>query len=426
MSLLPSFLKNRHFVGLFLLLTIVSLSMAPFLQAQEASPFVINEFLANNGANLADEDKEFSDWIEILNTSTSPANLNGYFLTDDAAQLDKWAFPSIDVAGGGYLVVFASGKNRTNNPARLHTSFSLKADGEYLALVQPDGKTLVSVFDPVFPEQFRDISYGLDDTGTNYLYFTKPTPGATNGAGLLSFVEDVKFSVDHGFFDAPFDLALTSGTSNAVIRYTTNGILPTVSSGLVYSNSLRITRTTVLRVAAFLTGYKPAPVVTTSYLFLDDVIRQAQDGKAPAGWPTSWGANTVDYGMDPDVVKNPTYSGTIKEDLKTLPSFSLVLPTSALFDSTSGIYANPGQDGRAWERPCSLELINPDGKKGFQINAGIRIRGGFSRSTDNPKHAFRFFFRSDYGTSKLRYPLFGNEGTDTLDAFDLRTFQNYS
>ncbi len=394
--------------------------------AQAVSPFVINEFMASNSLTLADENAEFSDWIEILNTTTTSANLAGYSLTDDLAQPTLWRFPSVTIPGGGYLVVFASGKNRTNNPVRLHTSFSLKAEGEYLALIQPDGTSIASVLEPTYPEQFRDMSYGLDDTGTNYLYFTKATPGATNGAGLLSFVEKIKLSADHGFYDQPFDLTLSTATTNAVIRYTTNGLVPTVNGGFVYTNTLRISRTTVLRIGAFLPGYKPAAVETVSYLFLDDVIRQASDGRAPAGWPTTWGSNSVDYGMDPEIVTNAAYAGTIKNDLKTLPSFSLVLPTTSLFDASTGIYANPGQDGRAWERPCSLELIHPDGTKGFQIDAGIRIRGGFSRSTGNPKHALRFFFRSDYGTSKLKYPLFGKNATDTFDAFDLRTFQNYS
>src|SRR5206468_8038325 len=97
-----------------------------------------------------------------------------------------------------------------------------------------------------------------------------------------------------------------------------------------------------------------------------------------------------------------------------------------LFDSRRGIYANASQDGIAWERPSSIELIYPDGTKGFQVNAGVRIRGGYSRSTGNPKHAFRFFFREEYGDSKLKYPLFGGGGTDTFDSIDLRTFQNYS
>ena len=64
-----------------------------------------------------------------------------------------------------------------------------------------------------------------------------------------------------------------------------------------------------------------------------------------------------------------------------------------MFDPASGIYANAYQQGKDWERPASLELINPDGTAGFQIDAGLRIRGGYSRSGDNPKHAFRLFFR---------------------------------
>ncbi|MHC4587479.1 MAG: CotH kinase family protein, partial [Planctomycetota bacterium] len=74
----------------------------------------------------------------------------------------------------------------------------------------------------------------------------------------------------------------------------------------------------------------------------------------------------------------------------------------------------------------SVELLNPDGSKGFQINAGLRIRGGFSRSDNNPKHAFRLFFRAEYGQAKLRFPLFGDEGVDEFENVDLRTSQNYS
>ncbi len=74
-----------------------------------------------------------------------------------------------------------------------------------------------------------------------------------------------------------------------------------------------------------------------------------------------------------------------------------------------------------------MELIDPSGtQEGFQVNAGVRIRGGFSVSGSNPKHAFRFYFRDEYGDSRLRYPLFGDEGAAEFDKIDLRTSQNYS
>ena len=68
----------------------------------------------------------------------------------------------------------------------------------------------------------------------------------------------------------------------------------------------------------------------------------------------------------------------------------------------------------------------PPNEKGFQANCGIRIRGGFSRDPNNPKHAWRVFFRREYGDAKLNYPVFQTEGVDEFDAFDIQTSQNYS
>jgi hypothetical protein len=191
---------------------------------------------------------------------------------------------------------------------------------------------------------------------------------------------------------APFSLVLTSATANATIIFTSDGSIPSLINGFVYGGPLTINRTTVIRAAAFKDGFQPSGVDTQTYLFLNDVIRQSPNGETPPGWPSSWGANVVDYGMDPDVVNNPAYSGEIANGLKAIPSYSIVTELGNLFDPVTGIYANPSQDGIDWERPASIELIYPDGRKGFQVNAGIRIRGGFSRNTSNPKHAFRLFF----------------------------------
>jgi hypothetical protein len=142
--------------------------------------------------------------------------------------------------------------------------------------------------------------------------------------------------------------------------------------------------------------------------------------------------------MDPDIVNHtdPMLGGAtqVKNALLSIPSVSLVTDLPNLFNigGSQGIIANPGGRGFGWERPCSIEWINPptaehpNGTDEFQINCGVRIRGGFSRSTDNPKHGFHLFFREDYGDSKLRYPLFGRYGADEYDQLDLRTAQNYS
>src|SRR5262249_27399861 len=128
----------------------------PSVQAQ----LEITEFMALNQTTLKDEDGANSDWIEIHNFSTEPVNLAGWCLTDATNNLAKWQFPATNLAANGYLIVFASEKDRRVPGAPLHTNFKLSGDGEYLALVTPDGATVATEFAPVFPPQVADVSYG--------------------------------------------------------------------------------------------------------------------------------------------------------------------------------------------------------------------------------------------------------------------------
>src|SRR5207247_5432748 len=80
--------------------------------AHAASPLVLSEFMADNTHTLQDEDGSFEDWIEIYNTSSSPVNLDGWHLTDEANDLAKWRFPATNLHAGGLLLVFGSGKDR--------------------------------------------------------------------------------------------------------------------------------------------------------------------------------------------------------------------------------------------------------------------------------------------------------------------------
>ncbi len=123
--------------------------------------FVITEFMAANAASLNDEDGDNSDWIEIQNESSATANIGGWYLTDATNNLVKWQFPATNIPPSGYLVVFASEKDRRKAGAPLHTNFKLGANGEYLGLIGPNGTQVVSQFAPVFPPQVSDVSYGI-------------------------------------------------------------------------------------------------------------------------------------------------------------------------------------------------------------------------------------------------------------------------
>jgi len=584
--------------------------LCSYLAYPVAADVLINEFMADNDETLLDGDGKYSDWIEIYNTGTSNVDLTGWYLSDDTNELDKWSFPSTNLAAGSYMVVFASGADSNNyidSLGYLHTTFKLAKndDGQHesVLLVATNGVTIQHGFID-YPEQSGDVSYGLpqditvhtliaegedakalipsgavsgwtnvsyndsgwltgttgagyerdsgyesligldiesmfnvngsayiriefeagdpsvfdqlslrmkyDDgfvaylngtkvastnapaspawdslatasheadvdvyetfdissfissiqEGTNMLaiqalntplhssdlivlpeleaietggadtnsvmYFESPTPDAQNLTGIEGYVEDTTFSVDRGFYTNAFQVAITTETADAQIYYTLNGKEPSPGRGILYTNAITITNTTVLRAAAFKSGYAPTDIDTHTYIFVADVAVQSTNQPGPEWPPGPVNGQVFDYGMDPDVWGDSRYTNLVTEALLAIPTISLVTEPRYLFDPVTGIYVNAQQDGREWERPTSVELINPDGSEGFQVEGGLRIRGGMSRQPSNPKHSFRLFFRSEYGAAKLDYELFGDEGTERYDKIDLRTGQNFS
>jgi len=155
-----------RFLAKTILLMVFPLLALPggFCVAQE---LLITEFLASNDDGLRDEDGDSSDWIELHNGGLEPVNLDGWQLTDSAANLRRWRFPAVNLAGGEFLVVFASGKDRSDPGAPLHTDFQLDADGEFLALVSPAGE-IVDQYAPTYPSQHTDYSYGLGQSVTSF------------------------------------------------------------------------------------------------------------------------------------------------------------------------------------------------------------------------------------------------------------------
>jgi hypothetical protein len=391
---------------------------------------IISEFLASNDDSLVDDNGNSTDWIEIYNAGDASINLAGFTLTDDPNEIDKWTFPSVNLAIGSHLVVFAGDDAAPGSGSDLYTGFSLRASGEYVGLYDASG-TVVSEFGvggTDYPSQFTDVSYGVRfDTGNfdQPSYFATPTPGTANTNPVDGMVDRVIYSHEAGFHTATFDVTLTSTTPGATIYYTTDGSTPSATNGFVYTSPVTISQTTTLRTVATKANYLNVPDRTQSYIFIDDVVNQSLDGSAPAGWPTSWGANDVDYGIDPQVISQEGLQ-TIKDALVSIPTWSLTTDLDNLFDPNTGIYSNAQERGIAWERPASIEQINPDGSEGFQVNAGLRIKGAYSRRPENPKHSFKIYMRGEYGDSELNYPVHGDEGVDTFDKLDLRTAQNWS
>jgi len=412
-------------------------AMASVLSVQaEPVEVMINEVLASNTESLADPQGEYDDWIELYNPSGVPVNVGGMYLTDDQDEPTKWQFPTnrsslTTIPARGYLLVWADGEMGDSG---LHAGFKLSADGDAVALFDRDGETPIDSIR--FDAQTADISYGrLPNAPDAWARLTFPTPGAANVQIYQGFVERPQFGPEHGFYDSPIFVTITCATEGATIYYTTDGSEPYSaelarrgSTAALYTTPVRVAGTTCLRAAAVKFGWKTSPMETSTYIFVSDVATQSPHGQRPgAAWPTgSVSGQVINYGMDPDVVNDTRYRNLIDDALLAIPSLSLVTDLANLFDPKTGIYVHARNQGLAWERPVSVELLHPDGTDGFQIDAGLRIRGGYSRSGNNPKHAFRLFFRAEYGAAKLRYPLFGHEGVDEFENMDLRTSQNYS
>lgn len=136
----------------------------------ESPQVIINEFMAINNSkfddfqNLSegewvDEDGDSADWIELLNITNQPICLNGWYLTNNPDNPKGWELPDIWLEPGEFLIIAASGKDRNDPDGQLHTDFQLAGESGFVALVKPDGKTVVHSY--AYPQQFAGISYGL-------------------------------------------------------------------------------------------------------------------------------------------------------------------------------------------------------------------------------------------------------------------------
>lgn len=197
-----------------------------------------------------------SDWVELYNPTGAAIDLSGYYLTDRINNLTKWPFPDgSNIGANGFLRIWCSARPGDvpfdNN--NLHTNFRIAQvdQGEVVALVAPDGTTIIDQFAFDSSYQLGHSVGRMPDGGDGWFIFTQPSINAANaGPNFLGYTPRPVFSQDAGYQNAPFQLTITCEDPTAEIRYTVDGTFPTEASQL-YTGPINVEETQVVYAIAY-------------------------------------------------------------------------------------------------------------------------------------------------------------------------------
>ncbi len=374
----------------------------------------INEFMAQNNSVIEDQDGEFSDWIEIFNGGLQSFSLHHWYLSDDANLPLKWQFPDVTLAPGGYLLIFASGKNHMD-AFEVHTNFKIGADGEKLYLSNPDGVLIDQTEEVMLP---GDHSYGrITDGADAWQDFFPSSPGFANGIS-----QSLSFSATSGFFQNPLYFKVQPPFPG-IIRFTRDGSKP-LSTSPPFPDSLFL-------------GYRSdEPNVLSLIPTSPDQSQISFHAWEPPAVRVDKAHVIRCAAFQGTIPVSPVYSFTFlidssMPDKYDLPVISLISDPAHFFDPESGLYvpgesfdpANPEWSGNyfqtndSWDKPVYIEYFEKGGKTGFSQQAGIRIHGGKTRHA--AQKSLTLIADDQYGNEYFHYPLFPQKAVQRFKRFVL-------
>jgi hypothetical protein len=139
--------------------------------------------MAANFSEVADQDGEYDDWVELYNGNSFSLNLSGYYLSDSENDLTKWTFPNVTIPANDYLIIWCDTAGGTQSG--LHTTYRLSADQEEVYLTAPTGIVIDAVHYVNMP---TDMGYARVPNGTGPLQYQTQTYDAANqnGTGIAN------------------------------------------------------------------------------------------------------------------------------------------------------------------------------------------------------------------------------------------------
>jgi hypothetical protein len=320
-----------------------------------------------------------SDWIELYNDATNAISLNDVYISNKAATPFKFQLTGLSIPPKGFLVLLADNLPTLGNT---HLNFKVSAGGEKLYLNRNVNGTAVQLafFEtPVMPFTEDNITVGglvegqPTPTPAALTKFIGGTPSAANSGGVRYIL--VTNSLPRGILSSA-STATLSAPVGTTIRYTTDNSTPSRTNGTIYTQSISITATTVLKVFAYSVNSESRPEAFT-YIF---AIKPSE-----LTFPQNVTAAEYETGM------------------KQLPIVSI--STNAL---TFPITID--------EKKTSFEYINKFGEAGsVAIDCGVRAYG--NSTLNDFKTNLRLKFKNEFGFGNFEYPIFIKDDVDIANNF---------
>lgn len=147
---------------------------------------LLSELMSSNSTTITDNYGEYEDWLEIYNPKDTVVNLSGKYLTDKMDNLTKWQFPeNVKIEPHQYILIWCDEDQEQAGP---HINFKLNSGGEFIAIVDNDGVTIVdSVTAPALNE---DESYARQNNEGDWVITNLSTPGESN---IVTNITDENF-----------------------------------------------------------------------------------------------------------------------------------------------------------------------------------------------------------------------------------------
>ncbi len=364
------------------------------LRALNETGVYISEVMASNDSSAVAGSADFTDWVEIYNSSTSVVDLSGFGLSDNIGRARKWQFPQGTYIGPGeYKIIRCDGDLTKNTAAEPHTSFRLvRAGGETLCLSDPTGRILDKMVLPLIP---TNVSYGRTTGLAGFFYYDAPTPYSANLGGFLGYAQQPELTAAPGMHYSAVSVGFTipEGTT---VYYTTDGSIPTRESGRAYNGEIiEINHTTVLRARAFSSNTMVQPSEITTGTYFINAYHELP---------------VFSVTIDPDELWNP--------ETGILTVGDNVIKDKLPFKNTVYREVKEGENGN---REGYVEFYE-NGEQVLSQGVTMGLIGQYS--LDMPQKSMKFRAKSLYGEKTFAASLFPDRPYTEYKSFVLRTSGN--